>query len=103
MDWITRIVLGAAIAAIAVSLPAVGDARPGFRQPADRIAFTSLTANSVATASPDGSQLLTFPGFQYHLYQSWSPAWSPDGAKIAHVTNYPTGWMLVVRNSDGSG
>ena len=74
-----------------------------------RIAFAS-TRNSQAfdiyTITPDGSfpLRLTDDVSQVHNFPTYDfdPTWSPDGSKIAFVSNREGGFQIFSMNADGS-
>lgn len=90
-------------------------------------AFTKDFRDRGPVFSPDGSQVavsykqhlnwevytidaktgdrtrLTAPSFLEDAYNSASPAWSPNGQKIAFVTDRTGQWEFWIMNADGSG
>lgn len=87
-----------------LSLPLLGAPVPQFK---GRIAYTATTGGSgtlterdIFTVGIDGSsprQLTNAPG------QDFSPAWSPDGSRIAFVSERDGNANLYLMNADGSG
>ena len=65
-----------------------------------RIAFSDWRSISVITADgSDFTRLIDDGGQGWHYM---SPAWSPDGSKIAFASSRDGGWDVYVMNADGS-
>jgi hypothetical protein len=68
---------------------------------AGRIVFADWSSISVVNADGSGRTTLADDGGQGWQYMS--PAWSPDGNKIAFGSSRDGGWDIYVMNDDGSG
>jgi hypothetical protein len=87
----------ALLVTLLISCVAAGVANAAFPGENGRIAFerhSTTSGISVTTLAPDGTGASTLLG------GAGSPAWSPDGAKVALQTSRPT---IHVINADGSG
>ena len=61
--------------------------------------WPTATPRPTATPQPyDGATAITNNSYRDH-----SPAWSPDGRRIAFVSNRDGDWEIYVMNADGSG
>ena len=69
--------------------------------PAQRIAFANWATISVINVDGTGRTRLIDDEGQGWTYMS--PAWSPDGSKIAFGSSRDGGWDIYVINADGSG
>jgi Tol biopolymer transport system component len=65
-----------------------------------RIAFSDW--RSISVISADGSNFTRLVDDAGQGWQYMSPAWSPDGSKIAFGSSRDGGWDIYVMNADGS-
>lgn len=65
-----------------------------------RIAFANWT--SISVINVDGSGLTSLIDDDGQGWTYMSPAWSPDGSKIAFGSSRDGGWDIYVMNADGS-
>jgi hypothetical protein len=69
--------------------------------PAQRIAFADWA--TISTINVDGTGLTSVIDDDGQGWTYMSPAWSPDGSKIAFGSSRDGGWDIYVINADGSG
>ncbi|MGZ4694127.1 MAG: TolB family protein, partial [Acidimicrobiales bacterium] len=104
MRWKRSVALTATVALVAATVVLTGSgARAAFPGANGRIAFTSVRDGNfeIYTVEPDGSGLLRLTNNQA---DDEMPAWSPDGTRIAFVSNRDaSNEDIYTMNADGSG
>lgn len=88
-----------------------GDGEPAWSPDGTKIAFTGWRGASgnqlfgIFTINPDGSGITRLTGYPISFVHTYSPAWSPDGQRIAYERS--DAWTgsdeIWVMNADGSG
>jgi TolB protein len=90
------IVLAAVLAAAAIAAATAGSAPAGFKGVNGRIAYDA--GYTLMLVNPDGSGRTYIP----NTYDANSPAWSPDGTKLAFEGERGNDHDIYVSNPDGS-